>query len=49
MAKVLTTLGHPLIAVKYSSKFGEDWWKVEGGVSTQSLSHVADTATSLLY
>ena len=31
--KALTTLGHPRIAVIYSSKIGEDWWKIEGGVS----------------
>ena len=33
--KAPTTLGHPRIAVMCSSTFGEDWWKIEGGVSGQ--------------
>ena len=32
-SKALTTLGHHPYFVIYSSKFSEDWWKVEGGVS----------------
>ena len=35
MAKALATLGHPRIAVTLSSKFGDDWWKIEGDVSRQ--------------
>ena len=33
--KALITLGYPRIAVIYSSKFSEVWWKIEVGVSGQ--------------
>ena len=36
--KAQTTLGHPRIAMMCSSKFGEDWWKIEGGISGQQNS-----------